>query len=340
MAEGRFVSKSIAHDWDLNSVSFEADYLFGRCIPHLDREGRINGHPGELKGVAVPLRKEMTPEVIDRCLGELAAKDLVLWYSVDNCPVLWFKGFEKHQKGLRKERESPSKLPAPQDPRTQRISSLLRSNDGELWSSRDKVEVEVKGEVKGKVPESDRLEFASKLEGAGTPERPGQSVGDFEDPVDAFATSHPAGFQVLLTRTHRGGLEATIATIRMRILYRDGTGNPDPTVKGVPWPERARILEAALLEYADKGNAEWDTRAVLGFWGRLKRSRGEQERELSEKAEKRWDGRRIIDRDGKDVTDLVKRGRPPPEPEGDPNSQILDLIERMARSKAMPDAKP
>lgn len=146
MAEGRFVSKAIATDWDLNrTVSFEADYLFTRCIPHLDREGRMTGHPGEVKAIAVPLREEMTPEVVDVCLGELATAELVLWYEVAGKPVLWFRGFATHQKGLRADREAPSKLPAPQDPNSKRLTTLLRTNSGQLRST----PAEVKGsEVK------------------------------------------------------------------------------------------------------------------------------------------------------------------------------------------------
>ena len=147
MAEGRFVSKSIATDWELNRVvSFEADYLFRACIPFIDREGRLTGHPGEVKALVCPLRENMTAEVVDRCLGELAAAKLVLWYEVDGKPTLWFKGFSTHQKGLRADREAASKLPSPQSPNLQRLTTLLRSNSNKLQAT----PAEVKGsEVKG-----------------------------------------------------------------------------------------------------------------------------------------------------------------------------------------------
>ena len=74
MPDGRFLSKAIAHDLELNTVvSFEADYLFSRCIPHLDREGRMPGHPNQVKAIACPLREKITIDAIDRCLSELAA---------------------------------------------------------------------------------------------------------------------------------------------------------------------------------------------------------------------------------------------------------------------------
>lgn len=131
MAEGRFVSKSISTDYELNcSVSLEADYLFGKCIPHLDRDGRMTGHPGQVKATAVPLRAEMTLEVVDECLGELAAAGLVLWYQVEGKPALWFKGFGPHNKGIRYDREAPSKLPAPNHPQLQRLTTLVREYSG------------------------------------------------------------------------------------------------------------------------------------------------------------------------------------------------------------------
>lgn len=111
MPDGRFLSKTVAHDWELNNVSLEADYLFARCIPHLDVEGRMPGHPGQVKAIAVPLRVDMTPESVDRALGELAAVGLVEWYKVGGRPWLQFPGFTRHQKGLRKNREADSTIP-------------------------------------------------------------------------------------------------------------------------------------------------------------------------------------------------------------------------------------
>lgn len=129
MAEGRFVSKSISTDYELNCVvSLEADYLFEKCIPHLDRDGRMTGHPGEVKAKAVPLRAEMSVDVVNDCLGELAAAGLVLWYEVEGKPALWFKGFAPHNKGMRYEREATSRLPAPNHPKAQRLTTLLRES--------------------------------------------------------------------------------------------------------------------------------------------------------------------------------------------------------------------
>ncbi len=130
MPDGRFLSKCIAHDLELNAASLEADYLFARCIPHLDREGRMAGHPEQVKSITVPLRKEVSAEEVDRCLGELAEAGLVLWYEVEGRPILEFPRFDRHQRGLRKDREAESIFPSSKVQKAQRLTTLLRSRSG------------------------------------------------------------------------------------------------------------------------------------------------------------------------------------------------------------------
>ena len=119
MAEGRFVSRSIATNEQLAGVSFLADYLFVRCVPHLDVEGRMTGNPTLIKAKVAPLRPEMTVDKIPELIQELAraldrhGEPLLVWYAVADMRVLHFPGFSRQQKGLRRDRESPSKLPSP-----------------------------------------------------------------------------------------------------------------------------------------------------------------------------------------------------------------------------------
>lgn len=128
MPAGRFISKSIAVNKQLRRVSLEADYLFGRCIPHLDREGRMEGEPEIVRAIACPLRSELTTEVVERALRELDAAELVIWYDADGEKCLSFPGFEAHQSGLNKSREATSRIPAP--PRRGRTLDKVRSYSG------------------------------------------------------------------------------------------------------------------------------------------------------------------------------------------------------------------
>jgi hypothetical protein len=112
MPDGRFVSRSIAQSEQLGRVSFEADYLFTRCIPHLDRDGRMAGHPDLIKSVVCPLRPEIESALIPDLLRHLAGAGLLEWYEVEGRQVLWFPGFPNHQRGLKYDREAPSHYPA------------------------------------------------------------------------------------------------------------------------------------------------------------------------------------------------------------------------------------
>lgn len=157
MADGRFVSKSIAQSEQLGRVSLEADYLFGRCIPHLDREGRMTGNPELVRSMVCPLRRELDEARIGDLLAELVRAGLVAWYELEGRQSLSFPGFHRHQRGLRKGREAASRLPGPNDKGVNQIPVDRRTGSGptpedsgltppkgsELKGSRSRSEVKV-----------------------------------------------------------------------------------------------------------------------------------------------------------------------------------------------------
>ena len=146
------LSKSIADNEQLGSVSLEADYLFARCIPHLDREGRMSGNPALVKSKACPLRPEIDSGSIPDLLRQLSGAGLVRWYETDGKQVLEFPGFKNHQKGFKFDREAESRFPAADSPGAIDLSGaspdLLRTYSGptpdQVPLSRSEVEVEVK----------------------------------------------------------------------------------------------------------------------------------------------------------------------------------------------------
>lgn len=159
MPDGRMVSKSIAHSVQLGAVSIEADYLFSRCIPHLDCEGRMSGHPALVKATACPLRPEITAELIPDLLRQLSGAGLVQWYEADGKQVLAFPGFKNHQRGTRFDREAPSRYP---EPPSEIAPDPLRTNSGPRAA---KVEVKVEGKVEVEDTEAKASEAeASKIE--------------------------------------------------------------------------------------------------------------------------------------------------------------------------------
>lgn len=172
MAQGRFLSQSVAESQQLARLSPWAEILFYRCIPHLDREGRITGDPRLLKARVAPIRDDLTLEMIPGLLAELHEAGLVVRYEAADVVAVWFPTFPKHQKGMRKDREAPSRLPEPpkitpdkvrrnsgrgrRAPRTSSTSQsetadLLRTYSGPtpdlvgVKGSQGKVEVEVQG---------------------------------------------------------------------------------------------------------------------------------------------------------------------------------------------------
>jgi len=105
------VNTTIASDQRLNSLSIEAEYLYLKTIPHLDRDGLIYGKANLLWAKACPERMELLPR-IDALVTEWVQKSLVLKYETDNGTVLYFYGFKKNQR-IRYDREAASIFAVP-----------------------------------------------------------------------------------------------------------------------------------------------------------------------------------------------------------------------------------
>lgn len=112
MAQGRFVSRTIATDPKLAQLSETAEMLYLKAIPHLDRDGLCTGEPYGLLGTISPLRFSQLQGRIAACLDEWADKELVIRYTSPVGQVLFFPGFPKQQK-LQYDREAPSQYPPP-----------------------------------------------------------------------------------------------------------------------------------------------------------------------------------------------------------------------------------
>lgn len=150
MARGRFISESVAKDARLNSLSVEAQLVYLMTIPHLDRDGLIEGDPDVLWGTVCPKRRQFLDRMAE-FIQEWAKAELVLMYDTEDGPVLWFKGFAKNQQGMRYDREAPSKFSPPPSnnapPPPAPTPDELRTNSGNcLAEVKDQVEVKVEGE--------------------------------------------------------------------------------------------------------------------------------------------------------------------------------------------------
>lgn len=153
MARGRFISESVAKDARLNSLSVEGQLVYLMTVPHLDRDGLIEGDPDVLWGIVCPKRRQFLDSMA-MYIQEWAKAGLVLMYDTDNGPVLWFKGFAKNQQGMRYDREAPSKFPPP--PSDMTPDKLPTNSDNTPYEIPYKGQVEVKDqkEVKAEAAEA------------------------------------------------------------------------------------------------------------------------------------------------------------------------------------------
>lgn len=112
MANGRFLSTTIATDKRLAGLTIEAEYLFLKTIPHLDRDGLILADPPILWAKVCPRRAEIMP-MIPSIYQEWLAAELVTSYETDEGLALHFLGFAKNQAGMRYNREAASRIDPP-----------------------------------------------------------------------------------------------------------------------------------------------------------------------------------------------------------------------------------
>jgi len=112
MANGRFISTTVAIDKRLNEMSIEAEYLFLKTIPHLDRDGLILADAPLLWAKVCPRR----PEVMGMIPGiyqEWIAAELATLYETGEGDALHFRSFTKNQAGMRYDREGASRIDSP-----------------------------------------------------------------------------------------------------------------------------------------------------------------------------------------------------------------------------------
>jgi len=117
MARGRFISKKIITDREVNALSDDTCRLgWTWLITIADAEGRTVGEPDLLKAALFPRRSDITADRMEKYIMEWADASFVLWYyGPDNDRYIQIVNFENHQVGLRKEREGKSDIPAPDE---------------------------------------------------------------------------------------------------------------------------------------------------------------------------------------------------------------------------------
>lgn len=130
MARGRMINQKIAQDIDFNEMSIDAQFLFMRAIPFLDRDGLIVGHPTLLYSTIAPLLSQYAA-TMNAVIDEWISAGFVIKYTDGKTPILFFKGFCKNQALTHYEREGASQFPPPPGyHRTNKGLKPLSNDDG------------------------------------------------------------------------------------------------------------------------------------------------------------------------------------------------------------------
>lgn len=106
------LSKASSEDEALNRCSLEAHLLYVQALPHLDRDGLVTGRPLLLWRLALPLRVDFI-DIAGRLIDEWVQHGLVVRYAGKDGPVLFFKGFRRHNANIHYVEERPSTFPPP-----------------------------------------------------------------------------------------------------------------------------------------------------------------------------------------------------------------------------------
>lgn len=219
MASGRFISGSVAEDERLNSLSVEAQMVYLMTIPHLDRDGLINGNPSVLHGKVCPLRTKLAnrmPKIIE----EWAESELVIRYANGKGSALWFKGFAKNNPLTHYAREKASIYAAPPgyirgdkglvpeaELREKEKSQSMADTSGETpdESGLNPREVEVRSEVE--VNQS----ISADTESAATPTEPTLSEKVFDRLEEEWTTVNKSQLDKHMELAEKYGFDAWVA---------------------------------------------------------------------------------------------------------------------------------
>jgi len=132
MARGRFVSKDVCIDKKVNDLKDPWAMLgFTWLITHADVDGRTYGDPELVKSLIFPRQREITDEDVERFIRQWQDAKMIEWYEVEGEKFIQFLNFEKHQVGIRRDKEPVSNIPAnPLTIREERLVAENVRNDG------------------------------------------------------------------------------------------------------------------------------------------------------------------------------------------------------------------
>lgn len=128
---------------DINDMPDDFHRLLWVMLPlGLDREGRGLDNAGWVKAKIMPLRTDVTPEMVEQALTWYAEHGMIERYQVESRSYFWVPTFTRYQGNT--QREAESEYPAPPD---QRESYSRPTHDQLVSKSSSDVDVDVEAEA-------------------------------------------------------------------------------------------------------------------------------------------------------------------------------------------------
>lgn len=159
MANGRMITNLICRDKRVNQLSSDTGRLaFTWLITFADREGRVPGDPAVVRSMVFPRRQDVTIEQMEEIIREWSEFGLAVWYEAQGDKWIWFPKFDENQKGLRKDREAPSKIPPP----TGQTPDQIRDTPDDIR--------QLSGQTPDQIPVKLREENVNRKEEKGNPQ--------------------------------------------------------------------------------------------------------------------------------------------------------------------------
>ena len=120
MATGRILQKKISHSDQVDALANDTSrVIYTWSLAHLNQWGCFHGNARKIKALVVPLRDDITVEMVKEYMEDWKAKGLVVAYNVNGTDCvneyLFYPSFFTNQPGLRFDREGKSDIPRPPD---------------------------------------------------------------------------------------------------------------------------------------------------------------------------------------------------------------------------------
>lgn len=115
MARGRMISKRLGKSKKIAALKRDRSrFLYPVIYVHADCEGRFTADPEDIKEECLGINLKYSLRQIAESIIDMANVHLITLYEAKGKPYMQFIDFEKHQPGLRKDREAPSEIPNPE----------------------------------------------------------------------------------------------------------------------------------------------------------------------------------------------------------------------------------